>query len=133
MATPEPVTTGVTDITAVSTWDQYLAIPNKHKIKAVYARVRYTGSVWQVEASTDSAEIQDSHLAWDTNHLNIAVTGFTRSPIVQATAVFGTSVLMPVANAASAVQVRIYWYDAAFANVTTQATTMDAYVLILGV
>src|SRR5262245_27731222 len=116
MATPKPALTGTTDGLAESTWDQYPATPGKHATKLVYARIRYTGSAWQVEPSTDSQEITSNHLTWDTDHLEVSVSGFTRAPHVQVSPVMDLAAadyaqfFLPAAKAVSAEQVQIAWY-----------------------
>ena len=133
MATPKPVTTGNTDITAEATWDQYLATPGAHALKLVCGRIRYTGSVWEVQAATQSLELVSANVVFSTDHINITLSGFTRAPEVQATPVFTAGgILLPVALAPSASQVQIYWYDFAEVLQTVQGTKMDAYVRILG-
>jgi len=134
MATPAVVTSGVTDITAVQTWNQYLATPLKYGTKAVWARIRYTGSVWQVHSGMDSQEIQSSQLTWDTNHVNVAVGGFTTAPNVQATGLYTAGgVYLPFVESISTSLIRVYWVDAAFATVTTESDKMDAFIFAWGV
>ena len=133
MATPKPVTTGNTDITAEATWDQYVATPGAHALKFVSGRVRYTGTVWLVDASTQSLELVSDNVAFSTDHINITLSGFTRAPEVQVTPVKTASgVLIPAALATSADQVQIFWYDFAGVLQTSQGIMMDAYLRILG-
>ena len=133
MATPLVVQPTGTDVTAATTWAQFFAFPGKHAVKGVYARVRYTGTLWEVHASSDSQELQSANLAWSTDHLNIAISGFTVAPRCQVTPIRTASgILLPAALSASDSQGQVYWHDAAFTLVTSQSALMDADVLIYG-
>jgi hypothetical protein len=106
----------------------------KSKPKILWARIRYTGSAWEVLSTTDSAQLVSGNLAWSTDHVNIALSGFTAIPLVIVSPTYVASVArIPHGIGISTAQAQVWFYDYAGALVTTQATTMDCNLFILGV
>lgn len=111
----------------------FIAGANKNNVKICYARIRYTGSAWEVSSSADSAGIVSGNVAWSTDHINITLSGYTAAPVV----VVGTTYVSGVARiphgiGASASQAQVYWYDYAGSLDSTQGTDMDIQVIIIG-
>lgn len=132
MATPIVATAG-NAITAV-TVNKYLAAGGgKASAKVLWARIRYTGTAWEVHASTDSAEILSGHLAWSTDKLVVTVSGFTviAAPVVSPT--LGNAIYWPKALGASSTAVHVAFYNDAGARQTVQSSNMDCTLLVIGV
>jgi hypothetical protein len=112
----------------------FIAGANKSGVKICYARIRYTGSVWEVSSGTDSAGIVSGNIAWSTDHINITLSGYTATPAVLATPVYTAGISrLPHGLGVSATQGQVWFVDYAGVLVTTQATTMDCYVRIEGI
>lgn len=106
----------------------------KSKPKVLWARIRYNGSAWEVVSTADSAQLVSANLAWSTDHVNIALSGFTAIPIVLISPTYVAAVArLPHGIGISTAQAQVWFYDYAGALVTTQATTMDCAILILGI
>ncbi len=105
----------------------------KLDIKLLYARCRYTGTVWEVSTSNDSSQIVSGNLVWSTNKLTIALTGYTAAPIVQATQCLVATPYHIQAIATSSTNIDVQFYDLAATLITTQGTSMDFNLLLLGV
>lgn len=104
----------------------------KPGVHLVYARVRYTGSAWEVHSTTDGAVLVTGNLSWSSDHLNVTLSNFSVAPLVLAAPMLADSTLLCKVLAASASQVQLAWYSDVVTRVTVQASTMDAYLLILG-
>lgn len=106
----------------------------KSRPKILWARVRYTGSAWEVVSTVDSAQLVSGNLAWSTDHVNITLSGFTAIPLVLVTPTYVAAVArLPHGIGISSVQAQLWFYDYAGALVSTQATTMDCNLCILGI
>jgi hypothetical protein len=135
MATPKIVVDGS------SAWEE--AVANKFiasgggklQVKALHARVQYSGSAWQVVSSTDSAEIASGDLAWNgTNkELEITLSGYDNPPVVLATPAAIDAAYTVKAHASSATKavVRFYNIDTG-AKIATEDANMDCNVLVIG-
>jgi len=133
MATPAVFTDLVTQATAAVISRLMLAGGSKVRCKHLWARIRYTGSAWEVVASVDSAEIVSANCVWSTDKLTIALSGFEAVPVPVATPTPGDTNLWPKAGATSASNIDVYFYNATtLARVTTQATTMDFQLHVSG-
>ena len=131
MATPEVITDAVTPLDAANL-NLFVSAEGKLSVKVWYAHVRYTGSVWEVDASVDAAGLVSGSLAWDTDHVELTLTGFTVGPLPQTTP--GATAAYPGHKVVveSATTISIYFYDAADVLITTEAAAMDAHVLLIG-
>lgn len=135
MATPIVTTDGTSDLNA-ALLNRYLAAGGtKTQVKALWARIRYTGAAWEVPSTTDSAELVAGNLTWDAgnNRLNVALSGFTVIPVVLAVPFLGDSIFWPKVSGASTTQAQIAWYNDAGTRQTVQSSNMDVYVIMLGV
>lgn len=113
--------------------NRFLALGgSKVETKLVYARVRYTGSVFEVAPATDSAEIVSGHLSFVTGVLSVTLSGYTVAPVALLSPTVATA-YRPKAVATSASLVEVRWYNDSNVLVTAADTAMDAYVVILGV
>ena len=107
---------------------------SKSKTKLIWARIQYTGSAWAVVSATDSAGMVSGNLAWSTDHVNITLTGFTATPAVIPGPTYVASIArIPHAIGVSSTQAQVWFVDYAGALVTTQATTMDCSLIIIGI
>lgn len=95
-------------------------------------RVRYTGSAWEVHATTFSAGITSGGIAFATDHINITISGFTQAPTVQVTPTLGATRYRPEAIGASSSQVQVQFKNASDTVQTVQSTDMDCQVWIWG-
>lgn len=95
-------------------------------------RVRYTGSAWEVHATTFSAGITSGGIAWSTDHINITISGMTQASLVIASPVLADGNYWVKAYAASASQVQVAFYNDAGARQTTQGTAMDCELVVWG-
>jgi hypothetical protein len=100
-----------------------------------FGRVKYNGSTWEVDAAHSSAGLTTGALAWDgtDDELEITLTDFVSYPVVTATPVGANTNLNVKAHAESATKAVLRFYAVADgAHVTTEATTMDVNVIIMG-
>lgn len=101
-----------------------------------YGRLTYNGASWEVVSTTDSAKITAGALAWDgtDDQLEITLTDFSTAPVVLATPVAADAGYNVKAHATSSTEavVRFYAIDGG-AKITTEDTSMDVNVLIIGV
>lgn len=131
MATPNPIADD--NAGNAATFTRLVHSGNKAAVKDIYARVRYTGSAWEVHSGTDSNEIVSGNLAWSTNKLTIALTGYTVPPVVLCTQNPAATVPYVLqAGATSSSNVDVEFWDTAGAQVTTQATSMDFQLIVKG-
>lgn len=132
MATPEVIVDATTPLDAANL-NKFVSAEGKLSVKVWYAHVRYTGTIWEVDASVDSAGLVSGSLAWDTDHVELTLTGFTTGPLPQVTP--GAVGAYPDHKAVveSNTIVSIYFYDASDTPITTEAAAMDAHVLLIGV
>ena len=111
----------------------FIAGANKSKVKIIYARIRYTGSAWEVVSTVDSAGLVSGNLAWSTDHVNITLSGYTAIPVVLASVTYTSGVSRIVHGIGiSTTQAQVWFYDYAGALDSTQATDMDVNLMILG-
>jgi hypothetical protein len=99
------------------------------------ARVKYNGSSWEVDANHSSAGLTTGALAWDggDDELEITLTDFASRPVVVATPVTADTGLECKAYAESTTKATIRFYNIdTGVLVTTEATTMDVNVMIVG-
>lgn len=131
MATPTPVSASAPLNTA--TFGRFAHTGSKTGVKVIFARIRYTGSAWEVHATTDSNEIVSANCVWSTNKLTVAISGFTIAPSVVATQNPGaTTPYLIQAGATSASNIDIEFWDLASVQVTTQANSMDFQIHVEG-
>ncbi len=131
MATPNPIADG--NAGKAATFQRLPHCGNKTTVKILFARVRYTGSAWEVHSGTDSNEVVSGNLAWSTNKLTIALSGYTVPPVVIATQNQAATVPYVLqAGATSSSNIDVEFWDTAAAQVTTQATSMDFQLLVIG-
>ncbi len=130
MATPNPWPGALSD----ANLGKLAHTGDKTGVKIIYARIRYTGSAWEVSGSTDSNEIVSANCVWSTNKLTIAISGFTIAPggINATQHVSATVPYMLQVGSTSATNIDVEFWDTAGAQVTTQATSMDFYITITG-
>jgi len=95
-------------------------------------RVRYTGSAWEVHATTFSAGVTTGAIAWSTDHINITLSGFTQMPLALVSPSLGATRYRPEAIATSSSQVQVQFKNAADAVQSTQGTDMDCQLIIWG-
>ena len=106
---------------------------SKVRGKFLWARIRYTGSVWEVVSSVGSAEIVSANCVWSTDKLTIALSGFEEVPVPNVTPTPSDTTLWVKAGATSSSNIDVYFYHATtLARVTTQATTMDFQLHAVG-
>ena len=132
MATPQIFTAGVTPLDAAEL-NKFIHAEGKVSAKIWYARVFYNGTSWEVSTAVDSAAITDPDLTWDTDHLEIALTGFTAPPFMLFQAAAQTSHPIHKGAAESNSIASIYFYDIAEVLQTTESTAMDVSVWLMGV
>lgn len=109
---------------------------SKLSCKVIWARIRYTGSAWEVNSGVDSAQLVSGNVAWSTDHINIALSGFTVAPVVLATPGYtsgaGNTRLPAVVNVSST-QAQIWFLTETLTLDSTQSTKMDCNVIIIGI
>lgn len=106
---------------------------NKSTSKIIWARCRYNGAAWEVHSSTDSNEIISGNLAWSTNLVNVTLSGFTAAPCPVVCGV-GTTGYGVTAEATSATNIAVRFFNRATgAQVTTEDTSMDFMIHIVGI
>lgn len=131
MATPTVATDGSAANAAL--FNKYLAAGGgKATVKVLWARIRYTGSAWEVHATTDAAELVTGNLSWSVDHLNVVISGFTVVPVVLVSPTLGATRYRPEAIAASTTQIQIQFKNASDTVQTTQGTDMDCMLLAIG-
>lgn len=101
------------------------------------ARIRYTGSAWEVVSGFFASGIVTGNLTWNspgTNAINVAVSGFTSTPLVVLGCV-GTSSYIPffASGSSSSTNIAIAFRDFAGTQITTQDANMQAIVWIIGI
>lgn len=109
---------------------------SKLQCKALWARIRYTGSAWEVSSSADSAQLVSGSLAWSTDHVNITLSGFTAIPLALVSPTYLAAIARaPQAIGISSTQVQVWFFTHATTPVvdSTQSTSMDCSLLIVGV
>jgi hypothetical protein len=86
MATPK-VVTDATSAFEEAVLNKFIAAgeANKVQVKIWYARVRYTGSAWEVVSTTDSAGLTTGALAWSTNQLQLTLANWSNPPVILVT------------------------------------------------
>jgi hypothetical protein len=100
-----------------------------------FARVKYNGSSWEVDANHSSAGITTGALAWDggADELEITLTSFASRPVVLATPVTADANYNVKAYAESITKATIRFYAVSDGSlVTTEDTSMDCNVMIIG-
>lgn len=105
----------------------------KTGLKVIFARIRYTGTAWEVHATTDSNEIVSANAVWSTNKLTVAISGYTLAPLPLASQNPAATVPYVIqAGSTSASNIDVEFWDTAGAQVTTQAQSMDFSLLVIG-
>lgn len=104
----------------------------KLDIKVIYARIRYTGSVWEVVSTVDSSQLVSGNLAWSTNKITIALTGYTAAPVVIASQSNVTTPYHVQFTATSSGNIDGKFFNLASTQITTEDTNMDVNILIIG-
>lgn len=132
MATPVIATDGVDSVNA-ATQNKALSSNGKLNIKVLYARIRYNGTSWEVVSTTDSSQLVTGNLAWSTNKITLAISGYTAVPVVVASQHLVTTPYIIQFGAVSTGSVEGKFFDAAGSQVTTQGTSMDVNLMIIGV
>lgn len=102
-------------------------------VKVLFARIRYTGSALEIVSTVSSSQLVSGNLAFSTNKITVALTGYTAAPVVL---VSQSNVTIPYhvqAFSVSSGSVEIRFYDMAGVLITTQDTSMDCHVIIIGV
>lgn len=100
-----------------------------------FARVKWNGSAFVVDSNHSSAGITTGSLAWDgaADELEITLTDFSSRPVVVATPVAANTNLNVKAYAESTTKAIVRFYAVADgSHVTTEATTMDVNIMIMG-
>lgn len=106
----------------------------KLQCKELWARVRYTGSAWEVSSTIDSAQLVSANVTFSTDHINIALSGFTAAPEVQLTGVYvAAGPRVPMVGTITSTQAQVYFLDYAGAVDSTQSTKMDCMIHLTGV
>jgi hypothetical protein len=134
MSTPKICTDG-TSAFEEAVMNKYIGAgdANKVQVKVWYGRVRYTGSAWEVSSSYDSAGLTTGALAWSTNQLQMTLSGFSNVPIIVATPEAADTNLNVKAHGSSSTLAILRFYNIdTGALVSTEATTMEANVIIIG-
>lgn len=133
MATPVVAVAG--EAMAAATLNKYLAAGGgKVQVKAVWGRIQWsTATTFRIVSTTDSAELVDGSLTWATDHLNVALSGYTVTPIVLVSPILLDAVFLPRATGVSTAQAQIAWYNTSGTRQTTPNANFDCYVLVLGV
>ena len=132
MATPQVATDG--NAIDAATCNKYVAAGGgKTTVKTVYARIRYNGTAWEVHATTDNAEIVSGNIAFSVNLINVTISGFTVAPVAIVAPMLADVTLWPKVLAVSSTQIQIAFYNDAGTRVTVAATTMDCYLIAVGV
>ena len=132
MSTPIVATDG--NAIDAATCNKYIAAGgDKVQVKTNYARIRYNGTAWEVHGTTDSSEIVSGDVAFATNLINITLTGFTVIPVAIVAPRLADTNLWPKVEATSTTQIQVAFYNDAGTRVTVQASTMDFYLVVIGV
>jgi hypothetical protein len=135
MATPVAFTDAVTTFTAANL-NKFLCVGEADHVatKLLFARVRYTGSAWEVHGSTDAAGLTALALSWDagSSQLDIALTGFTAAPVVLGSAIADDNAYHVKAHASAADAAALAFFDAAGDRVETEDANMDCCLLVIG-
>ena len=106
-----------------------------------YARIRYTGTVWEVESAHSVAGLTSAKLVWNgtTDELDITMVtsnDFVSNPIMVTTPVIGNSIHVTKAQARESGGVitgSIKFYQENNGNpVDTEDTDMDLNIVIIG-
>lgn len=100
-----------------------------------FARIKYNGSSWEVDSNHSSAGLTTGALSWDgtDNELEITLTDFASRPVVVATPVAANTNLEVKAHAESTTKAVLRFYNIdTGAHITTEATTMDVNVVLVG-
>lgn len=134
MATPKFVTDASTAYTEANMNRGLMSDGTKIQVKVYHAHILYNGASWEVVAADDSSGIVTGDLAWSTDHLVITVSGFTNPPIpvVSGVSTTTTPAEMPQADIASNTAIHVFFFDDAHANVSTEGTTMDFTIILIG-
>lgn len=134
MATPNPFG-GSPGTVALdqTTFQRVVHAGNKATSKMLWARIRYNGAAWVVHSTTDNNEIVSGNLTWDTDHLNIALSGYTTAPLPMASPVIATAYSV-AAEAIDAATIALTFraLDTG-AQVTIESTDMDFNLLVIGI
>ena len=132
MATPIVAVAG-NPITA-ATMNKYIASGGgKSSVKMLWARIRYTGTAWEVHGSTDSAEIVSGNLSYSTDKLVISISGYTVIPVPLVSPTFTDAMFWPKAIAASLTTIEVAFYNDAGARQATQSSNMDFSLVVIGI
>lgn len=134
MATPQVIQDGVTPLDH-SNLGKFINAEGKLDLKMWYARIRFNGASWEVVAAQDSAGITTLGLNWDTDHVEITLTGYTTLPLPVPAPAFESGVAThPIIKASpeSAALISVYFYDEANVLQTTETTLMDCNIWIIG-
>lgn len=113
--------------------NQFIAADsNLRQVKKVWARVRYTGSAWEVVSTTANAGSMS--LAFASNKLAVTVSGFSKAPQVQATPVGTAAAYWVKASATSATNVDVLFFNASSpgTQITTPDSNMDVNLEVTG-
>ena len=131
MATPVMLTTGDA-LDAAHLQKSIQAGDGTVNTKMWGGRVRYTGSAWEVHATTLALGITSGGVAWDTDHINITISGFTQAPFVVVSPTLGATRYRPEGIGQSSSQVRVQFKNASDVVQLVQGTDMDVQIFILG-
>jgi len=133
MATPNPIADDNAGNAATFTGLAHCG--NKAAVKIIFARIRYTGSAWEVHSGTDSNEVVSANLAWSSTKLTVAISGYTVPPTAYCTQNASDTVVTPYiiqATTTSSANVDVKFWSVAGTQVTTQAVSMDFQLHVEG-
>lgn len=128
------MTDGVTEL-AEAQLNKYIGGDGaKLQIEVNYAHIRYTGSVWEVATDNDSCDIVSGDCVWSTDHLTIAIDGYTVAPLALATrtSLGASPAYHPSADGTSTTNIDVYFHNASDVHQTTEGVSMDFGLFIIG-
>ncbi len=133
MATPKIITDGTTELKEAELNKFVAADDAKVQCKMNWAHVRYNGTAWEVVSGEDKAGIASLDLSWDGvgTALDITLSGFSNPPIAVVCPASASAVI-PKVKAVLANKLTVEFYDFTGAEVTTEGTTMDFNVILIG-
>jgi len=99
-------------------------------------RVYYDGAAWQIGANRGAGDqVSNITPTWDTNHVDIDISGidtpFSSAPVMVASCTAGSGLMAECGGSSTTCTLR--FRDSSHALVTTEATTMSADIILLGV
>ena len=103
---------------------------SKAGVGIAYARIRYTGSAWEVTSSVSNVGF--SSPTWSSTKLTVAMSDFTDTPTVIVSRAANNAYLVSAA-ATSTTNIDVTFEDFDGTDITSEGTAMDFHIIALGV